>query len=214
MRVAERVAVLLDRDGVINRRLDAGVRRLEDFDFMPRALEALALLSRIDAIVAVVSNQANIGRQLLSLDELQRIHGTMLDRIRGFDGHVDAVYFCPHIPEAGCPCRKPAPGMLLRAAADLRFAVESAFMIGDQECDVEAARRAGCLPILVGNNGSAPMVGGPGAPLVAHDLFEAAELIRSWVPAQLGRPGAGAAAHGRGHYATSPAFTRPSTVET
>jgi D-glycero-D-manno-heptose 1,7-bisphosphate phosphatase len=176
--MAERVAVLLDRDGVINRRLDAGVRRVEEFEFLPRTLKALALLGAGDAVVAVVSNQANIGRKLLSREELQRIHASMLERIGASGGRVDAVYFCPHTPAAGCTCRKPAPGMLLRAAAELRFDVGSAFMIGDQECDVEAARRAGCHPILVGNNGSGGVLtGSPLVPLVAHDLLDAAELI-------------------------------------
>lgn len=175
--MAARIAVLLDRDGVINRRLDAGVRRVEDFDFAPRALEALALLNRIDAIVAVVSNQANIGRQLLSLATLQRIHAAMLERIRASGGRVDAVYFCPHTETAGCACRKPAPGMLLRAAGDLQFAVESAFMIGDQESDVLAAQRAGCHPILVAKTGATSALTGSMAPVVAHDLFDAAELI-------------------------------------
>lgn len=175
--MAERIAVLLDRDGVINRRLDAGVRRVEEFEFLPRTLQALALLGRRDAIVAVVSNQANIGRQLLSCEELQRIHAAMLDRIGASGGRVDAVYFCPHTAAAGCSCRKPAPGMLLRAATELRFAVESAFMIGDQECDVEAARRAGCHPIFVRSNGSALALAGPHVPLVARDLLEASELI-------------------------------------
>lgn len=172
----DRIAVLLDRDGVINRCLEAGVRRVSDFDFVPRALEAVALLNSIDAIVAVVSNQANIGRQLLTFEELQRIHAAMLGRIRASGGRVDAVYFCPHTPAAGCSCRKPAPGMLLRAAAELKFALESAFMIGDQECDIEAARRAGCRPILIGDWGSAPLAGSV-APPVAQDLFAAAELI-------------------------------------
>jgi D-glycero-D-manno-heptose 1,7-bisphosphate phosphatase len=172
----DRVAVLLDRDGVINRRLEAGVRCVADFAFVPRALEALALLNRFDAIVAVISNQANIGRQFLTFEELQCIHAAMLERIRASGGRVDAVYFCPHTAAVGCSCRKPAPGMLLRASADLKFALESAFMVGDQECDVEAARRAGCHPILIGEGGSAPMPW-PVAPPVAEDLFAAVESI-------------------------------------
>ncbi len=120
----DRLGVLLDRDGVINRRLDAGVRCVADFDFVPRALEALAFLNRIGAITVVVTNQANIGRQLLTLEQLNRIHAEMLERIRASGGRVDAIYFCPHTPADGCSCRKPAPGMLLRAAAELNFPLE------------------------------------------------------------------------------------------
>jgi histidinol-phosphate phosphatase family protein len=173
----DRPVVLLDRDGVINRRLLHGVVRAEDLEVLPQALRGLELLNRAHAVVAIVSNQANVGRGLLALDELGRIHAAMLGRIRAAGGRVDAVYVCPHTPHQNCRCRKPAPGMLLRAASELGFAIESAHMIGDQPCDVEAARRAGCHAILVGDCGVELFSDSASPPLLARDLGEAAEWI-------------------------------------
>jgi D-glycero-D-manno-heptose 1,7-bisphosphate phosphatase len=175
----ERLIALVDRDGVINRRLASGVRRVDDLEMLPAALEGLALLNRRGAMVAIITNQANLGRGLLTIEDLDRIHAAMLQRISAHGGRVDAVYVCPHTPADGCACRKPEPGMLYRAAREHAFALESAFMIGDDWSDVEAARRAGCRPVLVGE-GSEVRAGANGAPLLcAHDLHEAAGAIAS-----------------------------------
>lgn len=173
-----RLIALLDRDGVINRRLDAGVRRVQDLEMLPAALEGLAVLNRCAAVVAIITNQANLGRGLLTMDELQRIHATMLERIKAHGGRVDALYVCPHTPAAGCACRKPEPGMLYRAAREHDFALGSAFMIGDDWTDVEAARRAGCRAVLVGEAVKAEPAGYPGPPLLrARDLRDAVRTI-------------------------------------
>jgi D-glycero-D-manno-heptose 1,7-bisphosphate phosphatase len=179
--------VLLDRDGVINRNLDLGIRSRSEFEFLPGALEGLKLLSRAGALIVVVTNQANIGRGLLSSDELWAIHEAMLVAIEGAGGHVDAIYVCPHRPEDGCDCRKPLPGMLVDAAADFGFDIAEAWMVGDHPRDVEAAERAGCRAIVItGVDGLAsgePRTVGPppGAsdaePARVPDLAEAARLI-------------------------------------
>ena len=148
----QRLIAFVDRDGVINRRLDLGVRTPAELELLPGALEALAMLARHDARVIVVTNQANVGRGFLPLERLHEIHAALLDMIRAAGGRVEAVYVCPHAPEDGCRCRKPAPGMLQRAASDLGFAMRRAYMIGDQPTDVEAAHRAGCRAVLVGSD--------------------------------------------------------------
>jgi D-glycero-D-manno-heptose 1,7-bisphosphate phosphatase len=181
----ERPIVLLDRDGVINRRLDSSVRSLEDLEVLPSALNGLALLNRANAVVAIVSNQANLGRRLLTTVELDRIHTAMLERIEANGGRVDAVYVCAHTPDDRCPCRKPEPGMLRLAASELNFPLHSAYMVGDQSSDIEAARRAGCRAVLVTDEvPSVLLTGNAAAPLLARDLCQAAELIIGEVAAR------------------------------
>jgi D-glycero-D-manno-heptose 1,7-bisphosphate phosphatase len=168
---------MLDRDGVINRNLPAGIRSLAEFEFLPGALEGLAMLARAGAIIAVVTNQANLGRNLLPRDELDAIHAHMLAAIAAAGGRVDALYLCPHAPEDGCDCRKPQPGMLLQAARELGFALPDAWMVGDHPRDVEAARRAGCRAVLVDDGSNSEVA--PAGVARAHDLAEAARLILS-----------------------------------
>lgn len=163
---------MLDRDGVINRNLEAGIRSLDEFEFLPGALEGLAMLARAGAIVAVVTNQANLGRGVLRREDLDAIHAHMLATIERAGGRVDALYHCPHTPEEGCLCRKPLPGMLLQAARDLGFPLASAWMVGDHARDVEAARHAGCRVILVSDDESSA-----GEVPRARNLAEAARLI-------------------------------------
>lgn len=142
-------AVFVDRDGVINRNLPGGVLSWEDFEFLPGALEGLAHLSREGYRVVVVTNQANVGRGLVTRARLDEIHRRMQDEIIRAGGRVTAVYCCEHLPEDGCACRKPAPGLLLQAASALGINLRETFFIGDHESDVQAAVAAGAMPLLV-----------------------------------------------------------------
>jgi D-glycero-D-manno-heptose 1,7-bisphosphate phosphatase len=142
-------AVLLDRDGVINRnRLDY-VTRPEEFRFLPGAIEALASLAASPFRVVVVTNQSAVGRGRMNAEMLAGIHDRMLERVHAAGGRIDGIYACPHRPEDRCPCRKPAPGLLQQAAQDLSLDLEASFLIGDAVSDVYAAGAVGCQPILV-----------------------------------------------------------------
>ena len=143
--------IFLDRDGVINQNPpDWGyVRTWEEFDFIPNALEAVRDLTRNGYRVIVVTNQAGIGRGLFSEDNLKDIHSRMLVDITNAGGSIDAIYYCPHHPEAGCECRKPKPGMLIRAAHEHNIELSNAYLIGDSTTDIEAGQRAGASTFLV-----------------------------------------------------------------
>lgn len=144
----------LDRDGVINE--DVGhLHRSDDFRFMPGAPEAIRLLNDAGWLVVVVTNQAGIGRGLYTEDEFALFTGWIDQRLAEAGAHVDATYHCPHHPTAGigvfltgCECRKPAPGMLLRAIAEWQPDVERSFMLGDKPSDMEAAAAAGVRGVL------------------------------------------------------------------
>ena len=108
-------AILLDRDGVINRELGQAVLKWDEFEFLPQALAALQRLATLRVPIVVVSNQSAIGRDRTTLEIVNDIHERMVTAVREIGGRLDEVLICPHAPDAGCACRKPLPGMLLEA---------------------------------------------------------------------------------------------------
>lgn len=172
-------AVFLDRDGVINRdRLDY-VKSWEEFEFLPNSLEGLRALAQTPYAIVIISNQSGIGRGLLSEDTLQEMHHRMMDRIHAAGGRIDAIYYCPHVPEAGCTCRKPAAGLFFQAARELDLDLAASWAIGDSYRDAEAANRAGAQSILL--NRSLPDHSAiPAVPIQARrtvDLLSAVKLV-------------------------------------
>lgn len=144
-----RPAIFLDRDGVINRNRCDHVKTWDEFQFLPGALAALARLARLSLPVIVISNQGAVGRGLTTCAAVEEIHARMVDAIRAAGGRVDDVLYCPHRPEDLCACRKPRPGMLLRAAERWRIDLEASILVGDAEADMVAAQNAGCRSLLV-----------------------------------------------------------------
>ena len=142
--------VILDRDGVINEDSDDFIKSADEWVPIPGSLEAISQLCHAGFSVAVATNQSGIGRGLYPLENLHEMHKKMADMLEGMGGYVDAVFYCPHLPSAKCSCRKPKPGMLLDIAR--RFDVNSladVYFIGDTYRDVQAARAAGAIPVLV-----------------------------------------------------------------
>ena len=147
-------AVFLDRDGVLNRGAEPGeyILSWDEFEILPDAVEAVKMFNGLGLKVVVVTNQSPIGRGFFTHEALADIHKRMLDEFYEGGALIDAIYYCPHAPDAGCGCRKPEPGMILNAARDLGIELEKSWMIGDAESDIEAGRRAGCKTILVEKN--------------------------------------------------------------
>ena len=148
---AVRKAVFLDRDGVINRERGEHTWRLEDFEILPGVPEAIAALRQAGWLTIVISNQSGVGLGLYTLEDVERLHGYLHDRLR--NAPLDAVYYCPHHPDQGrCLCRK--PGSLLFERAMARFGIDPAasLMIGDRERDITAAASAGVRGVLVEAN--------------------------------------------------------------
>lgn len=175
-------AVLLDRDGVINRNRADYVKSWREFEFLPGSLEALRTLASRRVTAAVVSNQSAVGRGIISRQELRQINQRMLSAVRAQGGGIDAVFCCPHTPEASCTCRKPRTGLLLEALRRLRLDRLHTYMVGDSASDMEAARDAGVpfVMVLSGRDGPGALrVSAWGQPLVhvARDLKDAAEWI-------------------------------------
>ena len=144
-----RVAVFLDRDGVINYNRSDHVKSWSEFEFLPGTLQALRSLAQLPWPIVVVSNQAVIGRGLVSQATIDDVHDRMLRIVEAAGGRIDAVFYCPHRHDEGCTCRKPSPGLLLRAAYELQLNLAKSYLIGDALTDILAANAVSCQPILV-----------------------------------------------------------------
>jgi histidinol-phosphate phosphatase family protein len=144
-----RPAIFLDRDGVIIENCENYVRSWDDVCFIEPAIRALRQAAPLDVAVVVVTNQAVVGKGLLTLEEATRINERVVSEVRRRGGRIDAAYICPHAEQDDCDCRKPKPGMLLRAAREMGFDLAHSFMVGDAITDMQAAQAAGVQCALV-----------------------------------------------------------------
>ncbi|OAN48576.1 histidinol phosphate phosphatase [Chloroflexus islandicus] len=142
-------AVFLDRDGVINHNRPDHVKDWSEFQFLPGALTALRLLTNAGFRIFVVTNQAAVGRGLMSIETLEQIHARLRDIASYHGAQIDDIRYCPHRPEEQCHCRKPQPGMLEDLAARHRINCREAYLVGDALSDIAAGQRMGCQTILV-----------------------------------------------------------------
>ena len=136
-------AIFLDRDGVLIENRSDYVLNWSQVRVLPEAIHALSVAAIRDYKIVIVTNQSAVGRGLISLETAADINNRLVSLIHHHGGHVDAVYMCPHKPEEDCPCRKPKPGLLLRAAQELSLDLQRSWMIGDAWSDVWAGHSAG-----------------------------------------------------------------------
>lgn len=142
-------AVLLDRDGVINRERADYVKNWEELEILPGVLPALRSLQTLNLPIIVLTNQSAIGRGLVSQATVNDIHSRLQQVVTAAGGRINAFYVCPHHPQEECACRKPKPGLLLQAAADFDLDLPACIFIGDSLTDHRAAEAVGCRSILV-----------------------------------------------------------------
>jgi histidinol-phosphate phosphatase family protein len=136
-------AIFLDRDGVLIENRSNYVRKWSDVKIYPEAISALSRSSTKNYKIVIVTNQSAVGRGLISLETANEINSQLVKLIYHHGGKVDGVYMCPHKPNDDCNCRKPKPGLLLKAAKDLSLDLHSSWMIGDAWSDVQAGQHAG-----------------------------------------------------------------------
>ena len=148
-------AVFLDRDGTINEEIGY-MDRLEKLRLIPGAAEAIRLINASGMKTVVVTNQSGVARGIITESFVTETHARLGEMLRAEGASLDGIYFCPHHPTEGrgdylrgCECRKPAPGLLLRAAAELHLDPARSYMVGDTLKDIEAGARAGAQGILV-----------------------------------------------------------------
>lgn len=143
--------VVLDRDGVLNAEpRDGGyVTDWSQWQWLPGALESLAMLSSSGLCISVATNQSCVGRGLLARDRLDAVHARMLEEAARAGGIINHLFVCPHSPASGCGCRKPAPGLLRDAAEATGIAPCETIVLGDDLRDLQAASAAGMPAALV-----------------------------------------------------------------
>jgi transaldolase len=170
-------AVFLDRDGVINRALERGARpypptSLDEFEILPEVPGALARLKAAGFLLVVATNQPDVGRGTLAKEVVENIHAHMLARLP-----IDRVEVCFHPGKGGsdCECRKPKPGMLLRAAGELEVDLARSWMVGDRWRDVDCGHAAGCRTIFIDRGYAENLKQKPD--FLARNLAEAADII-------------------------------------
>ena len=157
-RVGVEWCLFLDRDGVINRRIKGDyVRTWEQFEFLPGAESALAVLTNWAPHTVILTNQQGVGKGVMSRQDLDGIHDRMLRAIRAASGRVDAVLACVHLEAEQCDCRKPRPGLAVRWLAEHpTVRGDRSVMVGDSRSDLLMARKlaevtGGCAAVMLGD---------------------------------------------------------------
>lgn len=175
-------AVFLDRDGVIIEE-KGFVFEPDDVVLVDAAAEAIIRMSSMGLKIVVLTNQSGIGRGLFNEESYKKVLRRMVQLLEKSGARLDGVYHCPHAPWEGCDCRKPKPGLALKAAKDLGISLSRSFVVGDKRSDMELARAIGSKGILVrtGYGLRTEMEGNPVWDAVADSIVGAVEVIQKWV---------------------------------
>ena len=171
-------AIFIDRDGTLIEEVNF-LHRVEDLRYFPYTDDAIKLLKSNGFLVIVVTNQSGIGRGIYTENDMHAIHEQIQNDLTE---KLDAFYFCPHLPDAGCACRKPNLGMIEDACRDFAIDMENSWVIGDKNLDVELGQNAAVKSALVltgyGKNHLTTLEQKP--TIVAENLLEAVKLIMSY----------------------------------
>ncbi len=141
--------IILDRDGVINYDSEHYIKTPDEFLLIPGSVEAIAKLKHMGYTIAVATNQSGLGRGFYTEATLQAIHQKLQDSLRPYQASVDFICYCPHLPSDNCHCRKPEIGLLEQIQQHFNYPITNCYLVGDSIRDLEAAKKMGCLPVLV-----------------------------------------------------------------
>ena len=165
-------ALFIDRDGVINKlRVADYVKQINEFELLPEVIPALEILRPLFKRIFVVTNQQGIGKGLM-VDSIEEIHNHFLELLPS-NLRPDKIYHCPHLKDDNCVCRKPKPGMALKAKNDFpEIQLTNSIMIGDSQSDMEFAINSGIMPIFISENSN------PEIPTFSNILTFALSLVQ------------------------------------
>ncbi len=135
--------VFIDRDGVINVDSHDYIKSPEEFEFLPGVIDAVKMIHDAGYMVIVITNQSGLSRGFYTPETLTAIHKKMTDGVVFGKGKITDIFYCPHLPDDGCDCRKPKPLMILQAAEKYNIDLDASVMVGDNAKDIECARNAG-----------------------------------------------------------------------
>ncbi len=172
-------AIIMDRDGTISEEVGY-IDRVDKLRLIPKSGEAIKLINKMGFKAIVITNQSGVGRGYFSELLVNRVNERLKELLKRFGAYIDAIYYCPHHPEAGCRCRKPNTGLLERAVKDFDIDPRRSYIIGDKLTDLEFAERGNSLGIIVktGYGSREIMTGLNKKPAyIAEDLYDAVRWI-------------------------------------
>lgn len=181
-------AVFLDRDGVITQEPPHYAHRIDELKFIQKSPEAIRLLNQNNFVVIIFSNQSGIARGYYLEDDTVRFNKAMEKKLSEFGAYIDAIYYCPHHPEAvvqkyriDCDCRKPKNGMLKKAEKNMDIDLRQSFVVGDRWSDIESGIFSECKTILVKTGSGQKSLKSKKIPCnyIANDLYDAVKYILS-----------------------------------
>ena len=141
--------IILDRDGVINQLSTEYIKTVEELRLIQKSADAIAILTKANFKIFVVSNQSAIGRGLTTAEEVEKINKKINIAAARLSGKIDGFYICPHLPSDNCLCRKPRTGMLKAIEKDFSISLKGSFLVGDSSQDILAAQASAMIPLLV-----------------------------------------------------------------
>ena len=150
--VEKRRAIFLDRDGVINKKRDDYVKSINELEIFPFVASAIKKLNNANFKVIVITNQSAINRNIITHKKVEEIHLAIQNYLKKNQSFIDAFYYCPHRPDENCICRKPKPGLLIKAIQDFKIDPKESWMVGDSNSDLESGRLAGCNVMKINNH--------------------------------------------------------------
>lgn len=151
----KKLAIFLDRDGVINKKPPEHdyVKNWGEFEWLPTSKEAIKLINQKGILTIVVSNQRGVARGLMTAKDVERINQKMKQDLESIGTKLNGIYWCGHNHSDKCDCRKPKPGLFFQAAKDFNIDLKNSWMIGDNDDDIEAGKLAGCKTFKIKTNG-------------------------------------------------------------
>lgn len=170
------------------------IKSWDEFTFIPRSLDAIRELTAHGFVVIVITNQSVIGRHLVAREALHNIHKKMKDSIMAAGGRIHDIFFCPHLPDDGCDCRKPKPGLIQQAQAKYQIELKAAAMVGDNAKDILCAQAAGCRHSILVKTGSGVAAQKTlsekniAFDYLANDLYDAVQWLLKACPNTSGGP--------------------------
>jgi len=144
--------VFVDRDGVINQERSDYVKSISELEIYPNVAKNIKLLKDAGFLVIVITNQSAVNRGIVTHETINQIHNSIQDHLKKYGTFLDGFYYCPHTPNENCNCRKPKSGLLQQAILELNIDLNSSWMIGDRDSDIEAAISIGCKAIKINDN--------------------------------------------------------------
>ncbi|WP_037586768.1 D-glycero-beta-D-manno-heptose 1,7-bisphosphate 7-phosphatase [Stenoxybacter acetivorans] len=149
MALATKKLIILDRDGVLNAKVSDPISNADDWEALSGSMDAVAFLTQSGYTVVVATNQSGIGRGLMTMRQLNEVHGKMNQSIQKAGGYLSGIWFCPHRAEDHCDCRKPRAGMIIDILDRLNAEAKNTWLVGDRLRDLQAIDAVGGNPVLV-----------------------------------------------------------------